>query len=73
MYLAIDQRNDTQFWLKSEHPRKELLDALGYKHADKIYVDRSDGTYHIGYIVNRRWFTILGIEGSVFAKKVGKP
>ena len=44
-------------------PRKQLLDYMGRKHADKIYCDlKSGGSQHIGYIVGREWFAQL-LEG----------
>jgi len=44
--------------IPGKHPRKELLAELGYSHADKVYVDRKDGsTVHIGYVIGKRWWS----------------
>lgn len=66
-YIACDQFGNTLFL--NGPPRKRLLERLGRKHAAKIYIDRPDGAYHIGYIVSGHWYTILGLEGETFAKK----
>lgn len=45
------------------YPRKALLEQLGRKHADKMYVDKLDGsTLHIGYIIARLWLTIYSVR-----------
>lgn len=66
-YLAIDQYGN-QVKIK-KHIRKELLDHWGMQHAEKMYIDDNEGnTYHIGYIVNGHWYTILQVcqwEGKV--------
>ncbi len=52
----------TRISLKGEHPRKELMEALGAKHIGKIYVDTLEGGIkHVGYIVAREWFTLYNI------------
>lgn len=56
--VAIDQYGSCIF-IPGKHPRKELLSKLYAKHADKIYYSKRDGsTFHIGYIIQRRWFTL---------------
>lgn len=64
-YLARDQYG--QFWAIQAHPRSELMEQLGRKSAEKMYVDRSDGVYHIGYIIAGHWLTVWGVEGITFA------
>ena len=60
-YMARDQHGETIHGLVT--PRKDLLERLGRKHADKMYVDTKDGrTLHIGYIVGHQWFTIYKVE-----------
>jgi len=50
MYMAVDQYGQTYHGL--ERPRRDLLDRLGKKHADKLYVDtKGGGTYHVGYLI----------------------
>ena len=47
----------TRISLKGEHPRKELMEALGAKHVDKLYLDTAEGEIeHVGYIVAKEWF-----------------
>ena len=69
MYLGHDQYGN--HYSIDEHPRKELCAALGRKHVSKMYVDRPDGAYHIGYIIAGHWITVFGLEGLTFATKVG--
>jgi hypothetical protein len=54
----------TRLFLKdpNKHPRKQLLEAMGRKHCQKIYVDSLNGRKHIGYIIAREWFTIREIH-----------
>ena len=62
MIHAIDQYG-TRLVLEGSHPRKELLDELGACHADKMYVDKTDGrTVHIGYIVRGSWWRFYTVE-----------
>jgi len=67
MYIAITQRGQPFFIRK--HPRKELLEQIGVKHAEKMYRDRKDGTYHVGYVISGHWLEVFGTEGLTFAKK----
>ena len=53
--LAIDQYGQT-VRIAGKHPRKELLETLGYKHADRVYIDRAGAVIHVGYIIGGRWF-----------------
>lgn len=48
--------------LEGIHPRKELLNKLGERHAEKIYRDKKDGrTVSVGYIVRGEWFTFYNL------------
>ncbi len=40
------------------HPRKELLERLDRKHAEKIYVD--DGV-HVGYCIAGHWIVLYEV------------
>jgi hypothetical protein len=60
--MAIDQYGQTYHGI-GPHPRKRLLEILGAKHADKMYVDGKDGkAIHIGYIIRGLWLTIYKVE-----------
>ena len=60
--MAIDQYGDTHHSL-GQHPRKALLDKLDRKHADKMYVDKMDGTVrHTGYVISGLWLTLYNVE-----------
>jgi len=60
--LAIDQFGQ-KLTLPGKHPRKELLDKLGYKHADKMLVANKDGTtVHCGYVVGNSWYKFYKVE-----------
>lgn len=68
-YVAIDQYG-TKAFLKSEHPRKELMEMFCAKKAARMYCDGTDGkTYHTGYIIKSLWFTVYGVEGRKFRKE----
>jgi hypothetical protein len=54
--IGVDQ-NDT-IYRRLIHPRKDLLERLGRKHAEKIYFDRNGTTYHCGYLIAGRWVDI---------------
>ena len=59
-YMAIDQYGNTYHGLK--HPRKDLLEKLCMRHADKMYVDKLDGSSkHIGYIIAGHWLTVYKV------------
>lgn len=48
----IDQYHNI-VWAKS---LKRLKEEVGCKHAEKMYIDREDGTsVHIGYVIKGRW------------------
>ena len=47
----------------TSHPRKELLDYLGRKHASRMFIDTSSGAAHIGYVIAGEWFTLYHVDG----------
>jgi hypothetical protein len=60
-YLGIDQYG--QRYKINKHPRKELLEQLGRKHAVKMYCDTKKGiTKHTGYIISGNWITIYEVH-----------
>ena len=61
-YLGIDQYGER--YKLDKHPRKELLEKLGRKHADKMFVDdvKTGEAKHIGYIVGGRWVTVYEVH-----------
>jgi len=73
-YIAIDQYGNI-VWIR-ENPRKELMEHCGVKWAEKMYfdtkeyIDNKKLTYHIGYVVAKKWFHVYGIEGNRFFKVV---
>ena len=61
LYMAVDQNGNCYHGLT--HPRKELCERLGRKHADRMYIDHSDGTVsHIGYIIAGLWLRLHKVE-----------
>ena len=57
--IAIDQYGN-RLHIPGKHPRKELLAKLGAKHAEKIYVDKTDGrTVHVGYVIGGSWWSLF--------------
>lgn len=67
MYMGHDQYG--QHYAIKASPRKELCEQLGSSHVDKMYIDRGEDTYHVGYIIRGHWITVYGLEGLVFATK----
>ncbi len=65
MYMGHDQYGN--HYSMENHPRKELCEQLNSQHASKMYVDREDGSYHVGYIIRGCWITVFGLEGVKFA------
>ena len=60
-YMAIDQHGRTYHGLT--HPRRDLLNQLGRKHAAKMYVDKKDGSIaHIGYVIAGLWLTVYEVK-----------
>ena len=61
-FMGQDQYGQT-YHLEPQHPRKQLLDRLGYKSAQKMYIDTKDGvSKHIGYIVGGLWITLYEVH-----------
>ena len=52
-YIAIDQHGQVFYNLR--HPRKDLMERLGCKHAAKMYV--GDGE-HVGYVIAGHWLSV---------------
>lgn len=62
-YMAVSNHSRTVHLTNpKKHPRGQLMDKLGSKHCEKIYIDAENGTAkHIGYIIGREWFTIYEV------------
>lgn len=61
-YMAQDQYGKF-YHLDTNHPRKELLEMFGRKHADKMYVDTKDGkSKHVGYIIGGLWLSVYEVH-----------
>ncbi len=60
-YLGIDQYG-TKYTIK-KYPRKELMDMMGVKYANKMYVDlKSGGTAHQGYVIGDLWIDVYEVH-----------
>jgi hypothetical protein len=60
--IAIDQYGQHYDDL-GKHPRKALLEKLGHSSAQKMYIDKKDGsTCHVGYIIGGLRLTIYNIS-----------
>jgi len=60
--MGIDQYG-TEFHDLGEYPRKSLLNRLGRKRAEKMYVDDADSNpKHIGYIIAGHWIRLYRVE-----------
>jgi len=59
-FLGIDQHG--QYYTIDKYPRKELLEQLYSKHADKMYCDTKDGKIkHVGYIIKGYWINVYKV------------
>ena len=59
-HLGIDQQGRT--FLLGMHPRKDLMEQLGRKHASKMYVDTKTGDCrHVGYVVGKCWVRVHAV------------
>jgi hypothetical protein len=66
-YMGIDQYGNHYDGLL--RPRKDLLNRLYRKHAEKMYIDKIDGTVkHVGYIIAGLWISLY--EVTPFEKSV---
>ena len=61
-YMGIDQYG--HHYHIDKHPRKELCEQVGVKHADKMYVDntKTGKARHCGYIVAGYWIDIYEVH-----------
>ena len=60
-HMAIDQHGET-FHNLGSYPRKELLNRLDRKKAEKMYIDQKNGrSFHVGYIIAKHWLTIYEV------------
>ena len=58
--IGFDQYGNVYYIKK--YPRKELMEQLNYKSANKMYVDTKDGKVkHKGYVVGHYWIEIYNI------------
>ena len=58
--MAVDQNGSTHHALK--HPRKDLLERLNARTADRMFIQRDGRTYHIGYVIGDRWLTLYEVK-----------
>jgi hypothetical protein len=59
-YVAVNQYGNTKF---VDHPRKDLTESAGVKHADKMYRDGKNGeAVHVGYVVSGYWWEVMKIN-----------
>ena len=60
LYMGVDQYGQTYHGLV--HPRKDLLERLDRKHADKMYCDLvSGGGRHKGYVIAGLWIDVFEV------------
>jgi hypothetical protein len=61
-HMARDQYGNTYHNL-GPNPRKALLERLGKKHAEKMYVDTKEGgSRHVGWVIGGFWLTVYKVE-----------
>lgn len=59
--MGIDQNGTTYHGL--EHPRKDLMERLGYKSAQKMFCDLKDGgTREKGYVIGPYWVSLYKVS-----------
>lgn len=63
--MAVGSRGGTTLHnINEKAPRKDLMNRLGSRHAEKIYVDRKSSAIpmHVGYIIGGEWWTLYNVE-----------
>lgn len=66
--MAIDQYGQTYHNL-GQYPRKALLERLGYRSAQKMFVDTKDGsTRHVGYVIGGLWLSLYRVTSWAVAQ-----
>ena len=41
------------------YPRKALMQRIGIKHVERMYIDKNDGTTaHVGYVIGGCWISL---------------
>ena len=61
-YMAKDQYGNTYHMYNEKHPRKWLLNHFGRKHADRMYIDSSDGKgVHTGWVIAGHWLSVYKV------------
>ena len=69
-YMATDQYGNTFHGLK--HPRKDLMEKIGSKHVEKMYVDlKSGGSRQKGYVIGGHWLSVYEVTPMGSKKKKG--
>lgn len=60
-FMGYDQFGNTYHGL--EHPRKDLMERLGFRSAHKMYRDgKLPGSgVHIGYVISRFWIEVFRV------------
>lgn len=59
-YMARDQYGQYEHGLT--HPRKDLMERMGVKHARRMFRDSKDGGYyHVGWVIAGRWFDVFEV------------
>lgn len=59
-YIGIDQYGQS-YKLYSDFPRKELMEILCYKRAQKMYCDTKNGSMHTGYVIGGLWIRLYKV------------
>ena len=63
MIMGINRTNGSTYHDLGKHPRKALLEMLGASRAEKMYVDKKDGsTVHVGYIIKGLWIQLYNVS-----------
>ena len=61
-HIGIDQYGNI-FTDLGKHPRKALMEQLGYKSASKMYIDTENGTeHHVGYVIGQHWINVYPVD-----------
>lgn len=62
-FLALGNNGETLKLTNPKHPRKQLLERLGRKHADLMYRDnvKSGKAVHCGWVVGGVWWSVYRV------------
>ena len=60
-FMAKDQFGNTYHDI-GPHPRKGLMEVLGYRSAKRMFRDSTEGCVQVGWVVGPHWCTVFEVR-----------